>query len=200
MIVGIAGDICSGKTTVSKELEKQGAKVFYADDMVTKLYQNKYIKKKLLAIFGKKIFETYQKKDINKWTINRKKIAKIIFSDNKAKKKLESLIHPLVRRKMNAFIEKHRDKIIVLDVPLLFENGLAPLCDRIVFVKSSPKQILKRLKERNISTADYKRRKQSQLSLKIKLKLSNYIISNTTNTLQDLKFQCKKLYKELEEE
>ncbi len=199
VIVGICGDICSGKTVVSKQLERYGAKVFYADDVVKELYKKIYIKKKLLNLFGRGVFQNSNIKNIKLWKVDRKRLAKLIFSDQHLKKKLESIIHPIVRRRMNSFIKRYSKKIIVLDVPLLIENHIHSLCNKIIFVKSLHRQILNRLKNKKISISDYKKRKKAQINLKTKLKLSNYIINNT-GSLKNLKAECRKLFKKIEEE
>ncbi len=199
MIIGIAGDICSGKSTVSNEFKKLGAVTFDADRIAKSFLEKDNVKRKLYKLFGKQIFKYSNKNNIKDIKIDRKKLAKIMFTDNKLKKKVENIIHPLVRKKMFDFLKKNNNRIIVLDIPLLFESGLNFLCDKIVFVRSRRSQVLERLKKRNMGVADYKARKKSQIPLNKKLKLSDYIIHNTY-TLKCLKAECKKLFKKIEEE
>lgn len=201
MIVGIAGDICSGKSTVAREFEKLGAAVFDADKVAKNLLKNKTVKIKLFRLFGKDIFKNKNitVTNIKHTQIDKKKLAEIIFSNHKIRGKVEKIIHPLVRKKMYAFLKKNKNRIMVLDVPLLFEKGLNSLCDIIVFVKSKYSEILKRLKKRKLDFNDYLKRKKIQMDINKKLKLSDYIIKNT-NTLKCLKLQCKKLLKKIEED
>lgn len=201
MIIGIAGDICSGKSTVSGEFRKLRAAVFDADKVAKFFLKKDFVKRKLFKICGEQIFIHHAKvkNSVENCQIDRKKLAEIIFTNPQLKKKVEKVIHPLVRKKMFAFIKKNKNKMVVLDVPLLFENGLHKLCDKVVFIKTRYSDVLKRLKKRKISLNDYFRRKKTQMDLNKKLKLCDYIIYNT-GTLKNLKLQCKKLFKKIEEE
>ena len=127
--IAIVGDIGSGKSYVAKQF---GFPVFNADIEVGRLYKK-----------SKKSFNKLKKvipKFIISFPIKKSEISKAIMNDNNNLKKIIKIIHPLVRSKMNKFVkEKKKYKIIVLDVPLLFENKINKKNDIIIFVDAKKK-------------------------------------------------------------
>ena len=168
-VIGILGGIGSGKSFVAKQF---GYPVFNADNEVNKLYEkNKSCYKKL----RKKLPKYIKSFPFNKVELNR------AILDNKYNlKKIVSVVHPLIRSKMNNFLRKNnKKKLVVLDIPLLIENNLNKKKDILVFVESKKSQIISRLKKRknyNKKIVESFRKLQSKLSYK--KKLSNYIIKN----------------------
>ena len=167
--IGILGDIGSGKSFVAKQF---GFPVFDADNEVRKIYK----KDKKCYIKLKKAIPKY----ILSFPINKKEIAKSILSNQKNLKKIINIVHPIVRSRMNKFINKNKKrKIIVLDVPLLLENKIDKKTDILVFVDAKKKEIIKNLKKRkNYNLKIINILKKFQLPLKIKKKKSDYIIKN----------------------
>ena len=112
--IGILGDIGSGKTFVANQF---GYPVFNADIEVSKIYKN-----------SKSCFKILKKKFPNHiftFPINKKEISKLILLNKKNLKKINKIVHPIVRSRMNKFISKNkRKKILVLDIPLLLENRI----------------------------------------------------------------------------
>ena len=136
--IGILGDIGSGKSYVAKNF---GYPVFNADEEVGKLY------KKNRKIFAK--LKRTLPKHIKSFPINKKEIATAILSNKNNLKKIIKIVHYEIRKKMNIFLKKNKNKkIIILDIPLLLENKINKKDDILVFVKSSKKETLKRLKKR----------------------------------------------------
>ena len=112
--IGILGDIGSGKTFVANQF---GYPVFNADIEVTKIYKNNKSCFKIL----KKNFPNH----IFSFPIKKKEISKLILSNKKNLKKVNKIVHPIVRTRMNKFINKNKKKkIVVLDIPLLLENRI----------------------------------------------------------------------------
>ena len=134
----VIGSIGSGKTFVAKLFK---CPVFNADDEVKKIYKtNKLCFNKL-----KKILPIY----IKSFPIKKKELVKAISKDKKNLKKISYIVHPLVREKMNFFLEKNKKKkLVLLDVPLLIENKLNKKDDILIFIKSKKNKILKRLSKR----------------------------------------------------
>ena len=168
-VVGILGDIGSGKSFVAKQF---GYPVFNADEEVNKIYKyNKSCYKKL----RKKL-----SKDIKSYPINKSELTKAILSNKYNLKKIVSVVHPLVRKKMNLFLRKNSDKkLVVLDIPLLIENNLNNKKDILVFVDSKKTQINLRLKKRkNYNKKIVENLRKLQKKLSYKKKLSTYIIKN----------------------
>ena len=167
--IGILGDIGSGKTFVANQF---GYPVFNADIEVSKIYKN-----------SKSCFKILKKKFPNHiftFPINKKEISKLILLNKKNLKKINKIIHPIVRFEMNKFINKNKKKkMVVLDIPLLLENKIKKKDFILIFVDAKKKQIIKNLKKRkNYNLKIIKLLKKFQLSLDYKKKVSNFIIKN----------------------
>ena len=187
--IGILGDIGSGKSFVAKTF---GHPVFNADEEVTKLYQKD---KKVYLKLKKKL-----PKYIKSFPIKKNEISEAILSENSNLKKIVKIVHTEIKRKMNFFIKKNRNKkIIILDIPLLLENKINKKKDILVFVNSKKSEILKRLKNRkNFNGKLLKKFKNIQLPLAYKKNRSDFIIKNdfTKKTIKkSIKFILNKLIK-----
>ena len=136
--IGILGDIGSGKSYVA---QKFGYPVFNADYEVAKLYQS-----------NKKIFDKLKKslpKYIFSFPIEKVEISNAILVNKKNLKKIVKIVHKEIRKKMNIFLKKHKNKkIVILDIPLLLENKINKKEDILVFIQSKQSDIEKRLKKR----------------------------------------------------
>ena len=167
--VGILGDIGSGKTFIANQF---GYPVFNADIEVSKIYKNnKSCFKDLKKNFPNHIFS---------FPINKKEISKLILSNKKNLKKINKIVHPMVRTRMNKFINKNKKKkMVILDIPLLLENKIKKKDFTLVFVDAKKKKIIKNLKKRkNYNLKIIKLLKKFQLSLDYKKKVSNFIVKN----------------------
>jgi len=167
--IGILGDIGSGKSFVANSF---GYPVFNADFEVSQLYRkNKKIFKKLKKILPK-YFQTFP--------INKAEVSKAILANKSNLNKIVKIVHLEVRKKMNLFLDKNKNKrVVILDIPLLLENNLNNKKDVLVFIQSDKKEILKRLKKRdNFNYKLFNKFKKIQLPLNYKKKKSHYIIKN----------------------
>ena len=167
--IGIIGGIGSGKSFISKLFKSP---VFNADKEVDILYKNslecyRKLSKKLPGF-------------VKSFPVLKSQLIKAIDHDNKNLKKISSIVHPLVRKKMKLFLNKNKkSKIIILDIPLLVENKLYNKGDILIFVKSSQNKVINRLKKRK----NYNRKillnlRKNQANLLKKKKLANYIVDN----------------------
>ena len=167
--IGILGDIGSGKSYIAKNF---GYPVFNADVEVGRLY------KKERKVFNKlrKVLPKY----IYSFPIKKDEICDAILANNSNLKKIVSIVHLEIRKKMNAFLKKNiNKKIIVMDIPLLLEKKINKKNDILVFVQSKKIDISKRLKKRkNFNLKLYKKFKNIQLSPDYKKKKSQFIIKN----------------------
>ena len=168
-VIGMLGDIGSGKSFVARQF---GYPVFDADKEVSKLYRNnKSCYKKL---------RNKLPKHIKSYPINKSELNKAILSNKYNLKKIVSVVHPLVRKKMNLFLRKNSNrKMVVLDIPLLIENKLNTKKDILVFVDSKKSQINSRLKKRkNYNKKIIENLRKIQKKLSYKKKLCTYIVKN----------------------
>jgi len=167
--IGILGDIGSGKSYIAKNF---GYPVFNADLEVSKLYKN-----------DRKIFNKLKKnlsKYIFSFPINKKEISKAILANKSNLNKIVKIVHLEVRKKMNIFLRKNKNKkIVILDIPLMLENKINKKKDILVFVESKKSDIFKRLKKRgNFNKQLFRKFKNIQLSPSYKKKKSKFIIKN----------------------
>ncbi len=185
--IGILGDIGSGKTHVAKSF---GYPVFNADKEVGKLYrENKKIFNKL-----KKILPKY----FNSYPIKKHEVTEAILANSNNLKKIINVIHLEIRKKMNVFLKKNKNKkVVILDIPLLLENRINKKSDILVFVQSKKLDILKRLRKRtNFNQKLLNKFRKLQLSLVYKKRKSHFIVKNNfTNKFvkRDIKYILKKV-------
>ena len=187
IIIGILGDIGSGKSYVAKCF---GYPVFNADFEVSKLYKNE-----------RKIFNKLKKvlpKYFQKFPIIKTDVSKAILANKSNLNKIIKIVHLEVRKKMNIFLNKNKNKkIVILDVPLLLENNLNNKEDILVFIQSKKIDILKRLKKRdNFNKKIFNKFIDIQLPLDYKKNKSQYIIKNDFNKISVRK-KIKKILKEI---
>mgnify|MGYP001502508403 CR=1 FL=1 len=167
--IGIIGGIGSGKSFVAKLFNSP---VFNADKEVNYLYNNS---KECFIKLKKKV-----PKFINSFPVKKKQLISAINADQRNLRKISSVVHPLVRRRMKKFIIKNKNcKIIILDIPLLVENKLNKKGDVLIFVKSKKSKIIKRLKKRsNYDVKIIKKLTENQILISKKIKLSDYVVDN----------------------
>ncbi len=167
--IALVGSIGSGKTFISKLF---GYPVFNADKSVSKIY-----------LKNRKIFFNLKKKlpdFFNNPPVKKEELIKAIIKNKKNIKEISKIVHPEVKKDLHKFIKKNnKRKAIILDIPLFLENKLNKKKDIIIFIQSSNKEVLKRLKKRkNFNKLIYKRLKGAQLPLNIKKRNSHYVIKN----------------------
>ena len=169
--IGVTGSISSGKTTASKILSLRRGPLFSADYEVKKIYKNEYFQKLLVKKFNIK------KKS------NLKSFLKVKILENKQYiKKLEKMIHPLVRKKMNDFSIKNRSKKIAFyEIPLLIENKLMKHFNIIIFIKAKKSIRLKRFKLKGGDKKLFKIMNNKQLPDLKKIKFCDHIVVNEKN-------------------
>jgi dephospho-CoA kinase len=176
--IGITGGIGSGKTTVCKIFEKLGTPIYYADIEAAKiLSDNKTIQQKVISLLGNIVVEN--------GTINRKKIAEIVFSDSTKLNSLNEIIHPEVKKHSAIWMNMYTSNpYIIKESAIIFENNLQDEFDYIIIV-TAPKELkIKRIKERdNSTTEEIEKRIKNQLSDEEKIKLADYVIANDEKLL-----------------
>ena len=185
--VGILGDIGSGKSFIASNF---GYPVFDADFEVSKLYKK-----------NRKIFVKLQKilpKYISKFPIDKKEITSAILINDNNLKKIISIVHLEIRKKMKKFLKKNKNKkIVILDIPLLLENKINSDNDILVFVNAKKTDINKRLKKRkNFNLKLINKFRKIQYPLIYKKRKSQFIIKNNF-TKKSVKKDIKNILKGL---
>ena len=189
--IGITGSIGMGKTTVSLIFKKNGIKVWNADLEVHKLYENgNEGYKNIISIYP-------QLKD--EIEIDRKKVSNLIRQKIIDLKKIEKIIHPLLKTNRLKFIkENKKEKILAFEIPLLYETGANKWLDYIISVYCSKKTQMERLYERkNFNKDKINYLLSKQISIEHKNKNANFLI-NTDQKKMDVEKEVRKIIKFLE--
>lgn len=186
--VAITGNIASGKSTVEELLIEKGFDVLDTDIVAHDLLELETIKEQLIS--GFKNYDIIENNEIS-----RKKLGKIVFEDEALRKKLERILHPLIKDEIGRFFHNvenshqktsQKEKIAFVSIPLLFEAKFESLFDKIILVYSDDQIRLERLMKRNnLSLQDAKNRLKSQISQDEKTSLADYVIYNN-ELLSDL--------------
>eukprot|EP00123_Amoebidium_parasiticum_P010086 comp19884_c1_seq1/m.24056 comp19884_c1_seq1/g.24056 ORF comp19884_c1_seq1/g.24056 comp19884_c1_seq1/m.24056 type:complete len:233 (-) comp19884_c1_seq1:57-755(-) len=184
LIVGLTGGIASGKSTVSQLLQAKGVAVVDADEAYRKVTQpGSSTLKKLAAEFGPEVI-------CENGSLNRPVLGKMVFSDDEKRRKLNRITHPAVRWQMLKEVAYHfftGRRVVVMDVPLLYETGvMLKVVGKVICVYCNPEQELERLMRRNALTReDAEARIKAQMSLEEKCRRADVVIDNTS-TLERL--------------
>ena len=173
MKVGLTGGIGAGKSTVADMFSKLGAVVVRSDELARQVIEpNTPGFQKVLSRFGNQILQ-------ENGSIDRQKLAQIVFNDSKALKDLEEIIHPLVRNKTNELIDSQtQETIVVNEVPLVLEKKMENLFDFLVVVVSSEKNRINRLLKRGISEEEAMKRMRLQVNDELRKSSADFLISN----------------------
>ena len=192
IIVGLTGGIASGKSTIAKYIKKLKIPIHESDFFINYLYQ------KPSKDFLQKLKDTGFEKTIINNSVDKNTLKKIFFNNKNKKKLLEKYLHHEVKIDRDKFIKKNKKhKIVVLDIPLLFEKKLDHICN-YVFCAYAPLSIRKRraLQRKGMSIRLFDLISKNQMSDSEKTIKSDYII-NTTCTKSKTFAKVKKINKKI---
>lgn len=191
LIIGVTGSFGSGKTTVAGIFKSFGAKVIDADRIAHRIIRTRSkIYKKIINIFGKGILKGDK-------SIDRYKLAQVVFNDKRLLEKLNRITHPEIIRIIKKKIKASKAKLVVLDAPLLIEAGLENLVDKLIAVKINRKQQIGRiLKRTRIKKSEILKRIRYQIPLGDKLRLADFVIDNS-GTIKKTKRQVRQIRRQL---
>ncbi|MDX1808641.1 MAG: dephospho-CoA kinase [Sulfurospirillaceae bacterium] len=180
MIV-ITGSIASGKSTVCKLLKENGYTIVDADKIARELINPKSIEK----LFGAKYIQNNE--------VDRKALAKLIFSDKAQREKLNQYIHPLIREKIHHDVKKLEQAQIkyVVDIPLYFESGHYDATTVAVVYCPRELQIERLIKRDDLSREEAILRIENQIDIKNKKAMADFVIDNSQD-LEHLKHETKR--------
>ena len=194
LIVGLTGGIGSGKTTVSNLFKNLGIAIIDTDIIAHDLVNNnKTILNEIVETFGQKILN-------HNGSLNRKKLAQIVFDQKKNKQKLENILHPEIRNKVSRQIQNFNSdstppQYVIVVIPLLFETGFHDLIDRILVVIADEKIRIERVKQRdNRSMDEIRSIISSQVNDEKRTSKADDIIENN-NGFKGLEAQVLQLHK-----
>ncbi len=179
IVVGVTGVLGAGKSTVAKMFADLGAVVLDADRLAHDVMEPKQLAwRKILERFGDDL--KYNAEDLR---INRKKLAERVFGDPDALRDLEAIVHPRVLKRIDERLHRLRRhpklRMVVLDVPLLFETGSEKLAEKVIVVTASPEIIARRLAKRGMSESEAAQRNAAQMDASAKVALADHVIDNS---------------------
>ncbi|WP_010622006.1 dephospho-CoA kinase [Paucilactobacillus suebicus] len=176
-VLGLTGGIATGKSTVTNIFKKFNFPVISADEVAREVVEP--------GTNGlAQIVETFGEQFLNSdGTLNRSKLGKLVFSDHDKLDKLNDLLQPVIHHEIGRQITKLKENhpaLIVLEIPLLFEQHNEEMVDYVMVVSTSDHDQLKRLKQRNgLSNEEASQRINSQIPLKDKINLADIVIDNS---------------------
>jgi len=176
--IGLTGGIATGKSSVLKIFEEEGIRTINVDEIarqITRKEEEGY--RRVVEAFGKEILR-------ENGEIDRKKLGKLVFSDEKKRKELEKILHPLIVERMRKLLEEfereHPCEPVVIEVPLLFEVELDREMDITVVVYAPQEIQIERLMMRDgLTKEEAVKRLKSQIPIEEKRKLADVVIDNS---------------------
>ncbi|HIM23218.1 MAG TPA: dephospho-CoA kinase [Verrucomicrobia bacterium] len=171
--LGLTGGIGMGKSTAAELLAKRGAKVSDSDQLARELVEPG--QPALAEIAG--AFEDDVLRENG--SLDRAKMAALVFNDSTAREKLEGILHPRIREAWQARLDGWAaagEQLAVAVIPLLFETGAEANFDRIVCVACSPEAQRERLRERGWSDDQISSRLEAQMAVDEKMKRSDHVV------------------------
>jgi len=203
IIIGLTGGIGSGKSSVAAMFKDEGAYVIDFDYLARVVVEpDTPAWRDIVDYFGQEILFPDR-------TLNRSKLAEIVFSDALSRKALEGFTHPRIFEKRDILLKdikaKDSQAIVIVDVPLLFELSLNKNFDTIILVYVSRDiQIERTIKRDDILKEEVEKRLKAQINIEKKKLLSDYIINNegslknTRDQVRKVNHELKKLIKEVD--
>ena len=196
IVIGLTGGILSGKSTVARMLADLGAAVIDADKVGHDCYRSGTEGwEKVVAEFGKGILGPDNE-------IDRAKLSAVVFDSDNALHKLNSIMHPIIRRSVEQKIGQYADKgtdVVVVEAPVLLEAGWTDLFHRI-WVTAVPEEVAaRRFAQRSgLSEQEAERRIKSQMSSEERIRHADDVI-NTSGSIEQTKADVEKLWAGLKE-
>ncbi|MBX9887057.1 MAG: dephospho-CoA kinase [Flavobacteriaceae bacterium] len=186
-IIGLTGGIGSGKTTIAKFFASEGVPIYIADLEAKSLMDSKEIKKEIFELFGKTIFKNEM--------LDRAKIAEIVFNDPTMLVKLNSIVHPAVKKHFKEWVDAHESEDLLLyESAILFESGHYKEFDYVISVIAPLESRIARVLARDDSTREQvMSRVNAQWNDDERIKKSDFIIENIN--LDDSKLKVMDILK-----
>ena len=186
-IIGLTGGIGSGKTTIAKFFASEGVPIYIADLEAKSLMDSKEIKKEIFELFGKTIFKNEM--------LDRAKIAEIVFNDPTMLVKLNSIVHPAVKKHFKEWVHAHESEDLLLyESAILFESGHYKEFDYVISVIAPLESRIARVLARDDSTREQvMSRVNAQWNDDERVKKSDFIIENIN--LDDSKLKVMDILK-----
>lgn len=177
-VIGLTGGIGSGKSTIARVFDTLGFPVFDADHEALALYEtDSALLEEVVKEFGKGILQS-------DGSLNRVALANIVFSDEKALKRLNALVHPRVAKRFEIWKQHQHSTAVIREAAILFESGSDKGCDAIILVTAPEELRIQRVMKRNgISEAEVRARMARQWPEERLIERADEIIVNDDTRL-----------------
>ncbi|MGZ9583210.1 dephospho-CoA kinase [Paenibacillus marinisediminis] len=198
MKLGLTGGIASGKSTVSAMFVSEGALLIDADQIAREIVLPG---SPALTLIAERFGEDMLLQD---GSLNRKRLGEVVFRDEQERKALEQITHPAIRKRMLALMDQYAveqpDKLVIADIPLLYESGMEGMFDAVIVVYVPRAVQLKRLMERDGLTVEQaEQRLHAQMDIEDKRTKADYVIQNETD-VEITRQQVQQLIRRLKNE
>ncbi|WP_343617751.1 dephospho-CoA kinase [Flavobacterium sp.] len=172
-VIGLTGGIGSGKTTIAGFFNEMGIPVYIADDGAKRVMQSAEIIEAVKTTFGESLFDNN--------VLNRSKLAEIVFKDADKLAKLNSIVHPAVKKDFESWLLEHQSyEYVIYEAAILFESGRYKECDYIITVTAPEEIRIERvLKRDNTTRENVINRMKMQWNDEKRISLSNFVINNS---------------------
>ncbi|MBI4400456.1 MAG: dephospho-CoA kinase [Nitrospirae bacterium] len=196
ILVGLTGGLATGKSAVARLFQDCGAVLIDADILARAVVEpGKPALRDIVRSFGKQML-------LPDKSLDRHKLASIVFRNKAKLKKLEAIVHPRVAREQayltREIAKKDPHAVIIYDAPVLIEAGAHKRMDKLIVVSADRETQIKRLRNRNhLTRVEAIRRIQSQMPLAKKIKLADYVIDGTWS-FEQTKHEVQRIYSELQ--
>lgn len=189
-VIALTGGIGAGKSLVANYFFSLGAEVIDADQLARQaIAQGSEGFNQVVQAFGDKI--------LRDGDIDRKALGAVIFSDPDKRKKLESIIHPIVQQGLaDARAELSEDQVLIYEIPLLVETNAASKFDAVITVEAPLVTRIERLKDRGLEASEIEKRIASQATTEERKAVADYVIDNDGNE-EDLLRKVEMLWAEI---
>ncbi len=197
LLAGLTGGMGSGKTTVGKLFQSRGAYVLDADEICRSLVEpGKPAWQETVDLLGNEVLRDDQ-------TLDRRKVADIVFNDPEKKKALESILHPRVMEEEQAIykdiMKDDPGALVIIDAALLIESENYRQVDKVIVIACDIEIQLRRIMAKNtFSREDAQRRLQQQMPLEEKVKFADYVLHNDSG-LSELEEKVEALFHQLKQ-
>lgn len=171
-VIGLTGGIGCGKSLAAQYFAELGALVIDADQLArAAIERGSQGFDEVVSFFGDSILTNGE--------IDRRALGELIFKDSEAKKRLESIVHPFVRREFEEAVASLKsDETLIYEIPLLVETGAQDRFDMVVTVESSLENRISRLRQRGMHISEIEGRIASQATREQRIEVADFLIEN----------------------
>ena len=197
LLIGLTGNIASGKSTVARLLSERGATIIDADVLARRVVEPG------MPAFDEIVRRWGQEVVALDGSLDRDALRRLVFAHHEQLEELNEIVHPEVAAYRDRLVDEARqrgDRLVVQDIPLLFERGIVDQFDRIVLVDAPrPVRLERLMRERGLSETDAMDMITAQMPAELKRARADYIIENV-GTVRELEERVSEVWQALERE